>query len=244
MAKNTVADWDTTAANNTDIGGINIGEGWAAADVNNAFREGMAQIKTAIGVSFQAYDADTAKIDVANTWTEPQTFQMGDATSIAVDRTGFTTNASISIATTNGTIFYGNADGTSFAVKDANTLNSTPWFRVSASAITAGSGIAFTGSGAGLTDIPASAITRTANAVGTYGFLCNDETGIGSHGPGGTVAGTSLLFAGLHIDNTAETVTMETSGTVFPSGTWQCMGRMINTGAANEKSATLWVRTV
>lgn len=46
MPKSAVADWDTTEANNTDIGGINIDEGCAMANLNNAIREMMAQIKT------------------------------------------------------------------------------------------------------------------------------------------------------------------------------------------------------
>lgn len=44
MAKNRLADWDTTAANNTDVGGINIDEGWAPENVNNAARETMSQL--------------------------------------------------------------------------------------------------------------------------------------------------------------------------------------------------------
>lgn len=48
MAKNTVLDWDTTAANNTDISGININEGCPAANINNAIRETMAQIKAGV----------------------------------------------------------------------------------------------------------------------------------------------------------------------------------------------------
>ena len=68
MAKNSVSDWDTTAANNTDVGGINIAENCPAANINNALREMMAQIADAgfstaaleasdIGTSVQAYDA-------------------------------------------------------------------------------------------------------------------------------------------------------------------------------------------
>lgn len=44
MAKNAVTDWDTTAANNSDIAGINIAEGCAAAGINDAIRAAMAQI--------------------------------------------------------------------------------------------------------------------------------------------------------------------------------------------------------
>jgi hypothetical protein len=49
MAKNSRDDWDTTAANNTDIGGINIDENCAAANINNAIREMMAQLATIDG---------------------------------------------------------------------------------------------------------------------------------------------------------------------------------------------------
>ena len=50
MAKNEVSDWDETAGDNTDIGGIPLAEGQTLpAHVNNAFREMMAQIKRAIG---------------------------------------------------------------------------------------------------------------------------------------------------------------------------------------------------
>jgi predicted regulator of Ras-like GTPase activity (Roadblock/LC7/MglB family) len=46
MTKATVADWDTTAANNTDIADINIAENCPAQNINNAIRTVMAQIKT------------------------------------------------------------------------------------------------------------------------------------------------------------------------------------------------------
>lgn len=46
MSKDNVAAWDSTAANNTDIGGISIAENCAMANLNNAMREMMAQIKT------------------------------------------------------------------------------------------------------------------------------------------------------------------------------------------------------
>jgi hypothetical protein len=51
MTKSTISDWSTTAANNTDIGGINIAEGCAAANINNALREIMAQVKAALQTS-------------------------------------------------------------------------------------------------------------------------------------------------------------------------------------------------
>ena len=45
MSKDKVSEWSATAANNTDIGGINIAEGCAPSGINNAIRELMAQVK-------------------------------------------------------------------------------------------------------------------------------------------------------------------------------------------------------
>ena len=45
MAKNKISEFDSTAANNTDIGSINIAEGMLPSNVNNALRELMAQLK-------------------------------------------------------------------------------------------------------------------------------------------------------------------------------------------------------
>jgi hypothetical protein len=47
MVKSAVEDWDTTAANNTDVGGVDIDENCAMAGMNNSQREIMAQIATA-----------------------------------------------------------------------------------------------------------------------------------------------------------------------------------------------------
>lgn len=45
MPKNKLSEYSSTAGDNTDIGGINIAEGMAPSDVNNAMREQMAQLK-------------------------------------------------------------------------------------------------------------------------------------------------------------------------------------------------------
>lgn len=45
MAKNKISEYSSTAANNTDIAGINIAEGCAPSGINNAIRELMAQLK-------------------------------------------------------------------------------------------------------------------------------------------------------------------------------------------------------
>jgi hypothetical protein len=44
MSKDELSDWDETAANNTDVGGVSIAEGMNPGDVNGALREMMAQL--------------------------------------------------------------------------------------------------------------------------------------------------------------------------------------------------------
>lgn len=51
MAKNAVTDWDTTASNNSDIAGINLAEGCAAAGINDSIRTVMAQIAAWLAAS-------------------------------------------------------------------------------------------------------------------------------------------------------------------------------------------------
>lgn len=49
MSKDTVSDWSTTAASNTDVGGVDLAENsMRPRDVNNAIRTMMAQIATGI----------------------------------------------------------------------------------------------------------------------------------------------------------------------------------------------------
>ena len=55
MPKTQYSEWDATAANNTDINSINIAENCAMANLNNAIREMMAQLRTA---NFAAPGAD------------------------------------------------------------------------------------------------------------------------------------------------------------------------------------------
>lgn len=45
MAKTKISEYDSTAANNTDIDGVNIAEGCSPANINNAIREQMAHLK-------------------------------------------------------------------------------------------------------------------------------------------------------------------------------------------------------
>jgi hypothetical protein len=63
MAKTKVSEWDSVAANNTDINSININEGCPPSTINNAIRETMAQIKDLQG----GYSGDTIPVAAGGT---------------------------------------------------------------------------------------------------------------------------------------------------------------------------------
>ena len=64
MAKNSVRDFDATAANNTDIQSVNIAEGCAPSGINNAIRELMADMKdvSAGTIALESPQADSMTI--------------------------------------------------------------------------------------------------------------------------------------------------------------------------------------
>ncbi len=69
MAKNSVNDYSTTAGNNTDVQSINIDEGMAPSNVNNAMRQIMAHVGAAFqggvtvtSIKAAAFAAQTATI--------------------------------------------------------------------------------------------------------------------------------------------------------------------------------------
>ena len=95
--------------------------------------------------------------------------------------------------------------------------------------------MAFIGSGASLTNLPApsSANVGTANAglsvgaVGTWGFLRNFSGG--NVGTGSTTAGSGIKYAAADGQEASAA-----------SGTWRCMGVAYTGG---ENGTTCWLRT-
>jgi hypothetical protein len=73
MPKNKLSEYSSTAGDNTDIGGINIAEGMAPSDVNNAMREQMSQLKDFIDGSSEIV-ATTAEILSGQSVTGTATF--------------------------------------------------------------------------------------------------------------------------------------------------------------------------
>jgi hypothetical protein len=85
MAKNKISEYSATAANNTDIGGINIAEGCAPSNINNALRELMAQLKD------QQTGADSDNFTVGGDLSVSGSVTLTTALPIAQGGTGNTT---------------------------------------------------------------------------------------------------------------------------------------------------------
>ena len=68
MAKTKISEYDSTAANNTDIDGINIAEGMAPSNVNNALREQMAHLKDGLGAGTPVFlDQTNNRVGIGTT---------------------------------------------------------------------------------------------------------------------------------------------------------------------------------
>jgi hypothetical protein len=109
MAKNKISEWSATAANNTDIGGIDIAEGCAPSGINNAIRELMAQVKD------------------QQTGTDADNFTVGGNLSVTGTST-FTGGVTIGALSTTGNTTLGDTSGdlltlTGTAISIPNNLN-------------------------------------------------------------------------------------------------------------------------
>jgi hypothetical protein len=113
MAKNKISEFSSTAANNTDIGNINIAEGCAPSGINNAIRELMAQLKD----QQTGVDGDNFTVGGGFTCTGAAVFSSTVAVSGAstfIGNASFTNNVSA-----NGNVTLGNGS------VDAHVLNGT-----------------------------------------------------------------------------------------------------------------------
>jgi len=68
MAKTKISEYDSTAANNTDIDGINIAEGCPPSGLNNALREQMSHLKDGLGAGTPVFlDQTNNRLGVGTT---------------------------------------------------------------------------------------------------------------------------------------------------------------------------------
>lgn len=120
MAKTKISEWSSTSADNTDISNINIAEGCSPANVNNAIRTVMAQVKDLqAGLSGDTIPiaaggtGSTTATDARTNLSAAKSGANSDITSLS----GLTTALSVAQGGTGATT----AGGASFALKGANS---------------------------------------------------------------------------------------------------------------------------
>lgn len=252
MAKDKVSDWSTTASANTDIGGINIDEGCAAANINNAIRESMSQIRVFYDGSAKRTLYPSGSVD-ANTLEEGISY----TTAATVTNFPYTAGSNTWRTLTIGTNFRGtqitqNTDDLTTMYGRAAKDTWRTWFKFWTDANHgAGSGLdadLLDGQqGAYYTNITARlGYTPIANTASSLGTVLKDVTQnmVGSTallkrtGSGSFVQGDTSLGSFLEYSNADGSVSNNN-----PSGTWLCLGRATGaTGGA--ASVTLWRRIV
>ena len=89
MAKTKISEYDSTAANNTDIDGINIAEGCAPSGINNAIREQMAHLKDGLGAGTPVFlDQTNNRVGIGTTSPDRSLHIAGNPAQIIIEDTG------------------------------------------------------------------------------------------------------------------------------------------------------------
>jgi len=113
MAKDKLTDYDATASNNSDVGGVNTAEGMLPSKVNDAIRELMSHLAD--------FSAGTTGVDVLNLQDDDNSasikFQAPSAVTTTVTFTlpdGDGSNGQTLLTNGSGTLSWGSGGGGSF----------------------------------------------------------------------------------------------------------------------------------
>jgi hypothetical protein len=225
MAKNKISEWSATAANNTDIGGIDIAEGCAPSGINNAIRELMAQVKD----QQAGTDADNFTVGGNLSVTGTTTATGAMAVTGSITATGGVTGNVIGNLTGNVT---GNATGNLISVTNTVTSGSfivgntyviattgtTDFTLIGASANTVG--VQFTATGVGTGTGTATTVTgRAVNVTGTVA-IANGGTGVTSFTQNALIVGNGAISPTSILPSTNGNVLSSTVGATVTAGSF------------------------
>ena len=183
MAKNKISEYSSVAANNVDIGGINIAEGCAPSGINNAIRELMAQLKD----QQTGTDADnftvggdlsvTGNASITGGLSVTGAVTLSNALSVTSGGTGFS-------SVTTGDILYASASNTLAKLAGASTtekvllsgVSAPSWGKVNLETAVSGT-LPIANGGTGLTGVGTSGQILTSD--GSVASWQTPETPIG-----------------------------------------------------------------
>jgi hypothetical protein len=161
MPKNSVSEYDTTASNNTDVGGVSTAEGMTPGLLNNGIRELMAQIKKAVAnqgsdiASASTTDIGAATgqyVKVTGTTTITALGTVAAGTMRWVEFTGaltLTHNGTSLILPTSANITTAAGDTACFVSLGSGNWKCLHYVRLDGTALSYGSSLAITSSSAG-----------------------------------------------------------------------------------------------
>ena len=210
MPKNKVSEWSSTAASNTDIGGIDIAEGCAPSGINNAIRELMAQVKD----QQTGTDADNFTVggNLSVTGTTTATGAVTATAGVTGNLTGNVTgNVTGTAANVTGTVAVANG-GTGLTTLTANNVilgngTSAPSFVAPST-----SGNVLTSNGTTWTSAQLNRLTSDTAQASTSGTSI-DFTGIPSWAKRITV-----MFNGVSTNGTSAVMIQIGAGTITTTG--------------------------
>lgn len=226
MAKNKVSDWSATPANNTDIGDINIAEGCAPSNINNAIRELMAQVKD----MQTGADADNFVIGGALTCSGNAVFS--GSVSIPTTPLGVTSGGTGLATIASGDVLYASAANTLARLSSAASGNvllsgtAPTWGKVALASAVSGT-LPIANGGTGQTTATAATNALLPSQSGNSGkFLTTDGTNtswaVASGGGGGVTSVssgngmnfTTITATGSVVLGTPSTLTTSTTNAV------------------------------
>jgi hypothetical protein len=251
MAKNKISEWSATPANNTDVGGINLGEGMLPSDVNNAMREMMAQIKdqqagtdgdnfTVGGNLIVTGTASiTGNLDITNLTTTGNT-TLGNASSDTLTLTGsaasipneLSLNNAVAINRDNFSVT-GSISATTLTVTAVSSGTIRVGMVITGTGVTAGTTITVLGTGTGSTGTYTVSVSQTVSSTSITGTTYDSTFEVNATDaikvPVGTTAQRPVGVAGQIRYNTTLSKFESYNGTA-----WGAIGGGATGGGADE----------